>query len=70
MPLEFMHWILAPITCRVDKNKILKDDACMGNTSIKCRSLTRRNKKNKDGETHASHTQHADKNNNCINNRK
>ena len=54
---------------------MIKNDASMSNVSIKCRSLTRRYSKRrkkgkKDGETHISHTLHADKNDSNINKRK
>ena len=43
---------------------IIENDACMSNANIKCRSLTRRNKKKnkkKDQRTHTHHTQNTDK---------
>ena len=50
---------------------MIKDKSClkcMSNANIKCRSLTRRKKKNTGG-THTRHTRHADKNHIDINNK-
>ena len=50
---------------------MIKDKSClkcMSNANIKCRSLTRRKKKDYRG-THTRHTRHADKNHSNIHNK-
>ena len=45
---------------------MIKNDACMSNANIKCRSLTRKNKKINEkgrGLSHTHHTGYTDKNN-------